>query len=152
MVCYQENDNVISNRNLTRLEEVLFANTQQQQQQREQDDTDSMPELEWGSDYDVNPAEDDTNDNRQEDRWFYLAEERNEEFYRRLEETASDFFTVSSFQLPDYIRRPNHGQDEEEQEEVIQEHHEDRVRYVNRRRPLLSNSLYENIANSLFLN
>ena len=156
MVCYQENDNVISNRNLTRLEEVLIANTQQQQQQqREDDDTDSMPELEWGSDYDVNPAEDDTNeqnDNRQEGMWHYIAEERNEEFYRRLEERASDFFTVSSFQLPDYIRRPNHGQEEEEQEEVIQEHHEDRVRYVNRRRPLLSNALYENIANTLFLN
>lgn len=156
MVCYQENDNVIPNINLTRLEEALFATRQQNQQQREEEeDTDSMPDLEWGSDHDVNPAEDDTNDqndNRQEHTWHYVAEQQTEEFYRRLEEGASDFFTVSSFQLPDYIRRPNHVQEEQEQEEVIQEHHEDRVRYVNRRRPSLSNSLYEHIANNLFIN
>jgi hypothetical protein len=157
MVCYQENDNMISNRNLTRLEDVLFATRQQNQQQR-QEEEDSMPELEWGSDHDVNPAEEDDdvndqNDNRQEHMWHYFSEQRNEEFYRRLEEGASDFLTVSSFQLPDYIRRPNHLQQEQGEEEVvIQEHHEDRVRYVNRRRPLLSNALYEHIASNLFIN
>jgi len=163
MVCYQENDNIIPSRNLTRLEEeVLFATRQQNQQQREEEqDTDSMPDLEWGSDHDVNPAEDDTNDqndNRQQHTWYYFAYQRNEEFYRRLDEGASDFLTVSSFQLPDYIRFPNHvqgeqqEQEQEQEEEVIQEHHEDRVRYVNRRRPLLSNALYEHIASNLFIN
>jgi len=162
MVCYQENDNIIPNRNQTRLEDVLFATRQeqpQQQRQEEEEDTDSMPELEWGSEHDVNPAEEDNvndqNDNRQEHMWHYFAEQRNEEFYRRLEESASDYFRVYSFQLPDYIRRPNHlhqREQQEEEEEVIQEHHDDRVRYVNRRRPLLSNALYEHIGNNLFNN
>ena len=157
MVCYQENDNIISNRSLTRLEEVLFPTRQQNQQQNQQqraeeDTTDSMPDLEW--DYDVNPAEDNTNeqnDNIQEHMWHYIAEEQNEEFYRRLEERPFDFFALSSFQLPNYISHPNH-QEEVQEEEVIEEHQEYRTRYVNRRRPLLSNALYENIANNLFLN
>lgn len=151
MVCYQENDNIISDRSITRLEEMFNTTTQQQ---GAEEDTDSMPGLEWGSDYDVNPAEEDTNNDTTEDRWHYIAEEQNEEFYRRFgEEGYYDFFTVSSFELPDYIRRPTQAQSEAVEADIEQhEESTERVQYVNRRRPFLSNTLYENISNNLFLN
>lgn len=143
MVCYQEIDNM---ERIVAETRVTPENQQQQvEQQVEEEDYDDLPELEWGSS-DINPAEeeDEQVDNDRVERMNYLQEQQTEEFYRRFGEEG-DFLPSSVFELPEFLRRPQRS--EEEQEDVT------RFRYINnRRRELLSSVLYDNIANDFFLN
>lgn len=103
MVCYQENDN-------NERREIIVP---QQEEEKEEDDYDDLPELEWGDNPYVNPAEEEEEqeENDRIERMNYLMEQQTEEFYRRFGE-ESDFFP--DFQLPAYISNSAQQRPEEE--------------------------------------
>ena len=146
MVCYQENDN--TERIVAETRVTPENQHQQVEQEVEDEDYDDLPELEWGSsdNNNINPAEeeDEQVDNDRVERMNYLREQQTEEFYRRFGEEG-DFLQSSAFELPEFLRRPQRSEEEEETDVT-------RFRYINRRRELLSSVLYDNIANDFFLN